>query len=63
MKVVCKDRSSFLITVGEMSWQFDIDIFAHVLMDNHWQLLVRTRQGNLKRAMQWFGTIYAHATL
>ena len=39
-----------------MSERFDIDIFAHVLMDNH--LLVRTRRANLKEAMQWFGTTY-----
>ena len=53
-----KDRSSFLNTVGEMSERFNIDIFAYVLMDNHYHLLVRTRQANLKKAMQWFGTTY-----
>jgi len=53
-----KDRSSFLDTVGEMSERFDIDIFAYVLMDNHYHLLVRTRQANLEKAMQWFGTTY-----
>ena len=53
-----KDRSSFLDTVGEMSKRFDIDIFAYVLMDNHYHILARTRQANLKKAMQWFGTTY-----
>ena len=53
-----KDRSSFLDTVGEMSDRFDIDIFAYVLMDNHYHLLARTRRANLKKAMQWFGTTY-----
>ena len=53
-----KDRTSFLDAVGEMSERFDIDIFAYVLMDNHYHLLLRTRQANLKRAMQWFGTTY-----
>ena len=53
-----KDHSSFMDAVGEMSERFDIDIFAYVLMDNHYHLLVRTRQANLKKAMQWFGTPY-----
>jgi len=53
-----KDRDSFLDAVGEMSERFDIDIFAYVLMDNHYHLLAKTRHANLKRAMQWFGTTY-----
>ena len=53
-----KDRSSFLDAVGEMSERFAIDVFAYVLMDNHYHLLVRTRRANLKKAMQWFGTTY-----
>ena len=53
-----KDRSSFLDAVGEMSERFAIDVLAYVLMDNHYHLLVRTRQANLKKAMQWFGTTY-----
>ena len=53
-----KDRNSFLDAVGEMSERFDIDVFAYVLMDNHYHLLVRTRRANLKKAMQWFGTTY-----
>jgi len=53
-----KDRSSFLDVAGEMSERFDIDIFAYVLMDNHYHLLIRTRRANLKKAMQWFGTTY-----
>jgi len=53
-----KDRAGFIDAVGEMSERFDIDIFAYVLMDNHYHLLARTRQANLKQAMQWFGTTY-----
>ena len=52
------DRSRFLDTVSEMSERFDINIFAYVLMDNHYHLLVRTLRANLKKAMQWFGTTY-----
>jgi len=53
-----KDYSSFLDAVGEMSERFAIDVFAYVLMDNHYHLLVRTRRANLKKAMQWFGTTF-----
>ena len=53
-----RDRSIFLDTIGEFSERFEIDVFAFVLMDNHYHLLVRTRQANLKKAMHWFGTTY-----
>lgn len=53
-----RDRSIFLDTIGEFSERFDIDVFAYVLMDNHYHLLVRTQGANLKKAMQWFGTTY-----
>jgi len=58
-----KDRNSFLEAVGEMSERLDIDIFAYVLMDNHYHLLVRTRQANLKKAMQGFGTTYTSGSI
>jgi len=53
-----QDRDGFLEAVGEMSQRFDLDIFAYVLMNNHYHLLVRTRRANLKKAMHWFGTTY-----
>jgi len=31
-----EDRESFLSCLGEMSARFDTDIFAYVLMDNHY---------------------------
>ena len=52
------DRQLFLNTVGEMSERFEVDIFAYVLMGNHYHLLVRTQLANLSRAMQWFGAAY-----
>ncbi len=52
------DRNIFLDTIGEFSERFEIDVFAFVLMDNHYHLLVRTRHANLKKAMHWFGTTY-----
>ena len=53
-----QDRIIFLDTIGQMSERFEIEVFAYVLMSNHYHLLVRTKRANLKRAMQWFGTTY-----
>ena len=53
-----QDRQRFLDTIEEMSQRFEIDIFAYVLMSNHYHLLLRTRRANLKKAMHWFGTTY-----
>lgn len=49
------DKNLFLETVGEMSARFEVDVFAFVLMTNHYHLLVRTNLSNLSRAMQWVG--------
>lgn len=53
-----KDRFVFLDAIGEMAARFEIDVFAYVLMGNHYHLLARTRRSNLKKAMHWFGTVY-----
>jgi REP element-mobilizing transposase RayT len=52
------DRRSFLKCLGQMSQRFDVDIFAYVLMDNHYHLLLRTNRANLSKCMQWLGTTY-----
>jgi REP element-mobilizing transposase RayT len=52
------DRKLFIATVGEMAERFEIDLFAYVLMDNHYHLLFRTNRANLCRSMQWFGATY-----
>jgi REP element-mobilizing transposase RayT len=52
------DRRMFLDTIGEMSERFEINIFAYVLMNNHYHLLIRTQHANLSKAMQWFGVTY-----
>jgi REP element-mobilizing transposase RayT len=53
-----EDRRSFLKAIGQMSERFDVDIFAYVLMDNHYHLLLRTNNANLSKSMQWLGTTY-----
>ena len=52
------DRKRFLDIIEELSERFAVDIFAYVLMDNHYHLLLETRRANLSKAMQWFGTTY-----
>ena len=53
-----EDRKMFLETLGETCDRFDIEIYAFVLMTNHYHLLFQTRTANLSRAMQWFGVTY-----
>lgn len=53
-----EDRRMFLDLTGDFSERFQIDVFAYVLMDNHFHLLLRTREANLSKAMQWLGTTY-----
>jgi REP element-mobilizing transposase RayT len=53
-----EDRRLFLDTMAQMAQRFELDIFAYVLMDNHYHLLFRTRRANLSKSMQWFGATY-----
>jgi len=41
-----------------MSERFEIDVFAYVLMGNHYHLLLKTNRANLSRSMQWLGVTY-----
>jgi REP element-mobilizing transposase RayT len=52
------DRFKFLEGIGEMADRFDVDVFAYVLMGNHYHLLLRTKHANLSKSMQWFGATY-----
>lgn len=53
-----KDRSLFTDILGEMSARFSVDIFAYVLMGNHYHLLLRTNRPNISKSMQWLGVTY-----
>ncbi|CAG0970180.1 hypothetical protein ANRL3_01447 [Anaerolineae bacterium] len=53
-----KDRVSFLKILGEMSERFDVEVYAYVLMSNHYHLLLKTNKPNISKSMQWFGTTY-----
>ncbi len=52
------DRTCFIYLMGELSDRFNVDIFAYVLMDNHYHILLRTNDSNLSKAMQWLGVTY-----
>ena len=53
-----EDCRDFLDLLDQMNDRFSIDIYAYVLMGNHYHLLLQTRYGNLSKAMQWLGTSY-----
>jgi REP-associated tyrosine transposase len=53
-----EDRHLFLNLLKELTERFCIDVYAYVLMGNHYHLLLKTQDANLSKAMQWFGTTY-----
>ena len=52
------DRYLFFDLLATLSERFNVQIYAYVLMSNHYHLLLKTINGNLSKAMQWFGTTY-----
>ena len=52
------DRYLFIDLLQEFSERFNVDLFAYVLMGNHYHLLLKTPDANLSKGMQWFGTAY-----
>jgi putative transposase len=52
------DRRHFQELLGESVERFRLLIHAYVLMNNHYHLLLQTREANLSRAMQWLGVGY-----
>jgi len=52
------DRDLFLDLLQELSERFTIEVYAYVLMGNHYHLLLKTLDANLSKGMQWFGTAY-----
>jgi putative transposase len=53
-----EDRLLFLDLLGELVERFNIEVHAYVLMSNNYHILLKTRDANLSKAMQWFGTSY-----
>jgi REP element-mobilizing transposase RayT len=53
-----RDRKKFLDMLLKSSNLYNVDIHAYVIMHNHFHLLVKTPEGNLKSFMQRFNTAY-----
>ena len=53
-----RDRYMFLDLLEDMTERYDVNIFAFVLMNNHYHLLLRTNLANLSKSMQWLGVTY-----
>ena len=53
-----RDRRHFLELLPGCLERFRARLHAYVLMDNHYHLLLETREANLSRAMQWLNTSY-----
>ena len=48
-----RDYEGFLDRLGRCSQRFSLEVYAYVLMGNHYHLLVKTHEANLLAAMQW----------
>lgn len=53
------DYLRFLGCIERAVEKFQLEIFAFVLMGNHYHLLIRTLHANLSKAMQWLQTAYS----
>src|SRR6056297_1753228 len=52
------DRQAFLENLGRVSQRFDWSIWAWCLMDNHYHLLIETRQPTLSKGMREVNGVY-----
>jgi putative transposase len=55
------DREGFLARLGRAAARFEMDVFAYVLMGNHYHLVLRMHRANLSAALQWLGVSYSVA--
>jgi len=53
------DREGFLRRLAAMPERFRLSLYAYVLMQNHFHLLVEPSEDNLSRAMQWLNVSYS----
>src|SRR5437016_7255621 len=54
-----RDRRRWAELIAEAVAVFNLVVHGYVLMDNHYHLMVETREANLSRAMQWLQTSYS----
>ena len=55
------DRSLFLDTLAQVNKRFDWVCHAYCLMNNHYHLVVETRDGNLSKGMRQLNGVYTQA--
>lgn len=53
-----KDNEKFVQILKEGADFFRVEVIAYCLMGNHFHLLIRTREANLSRFMQWVNASY-----
>ncbi|MBX3748124.1 MAG: transposase [Verrucomicrobiae bacterium] len=53
------DRRRFLGRLSELPPRYRVEVHAYVLMDNHYHLLLRTRDANLSEAIRWLQVTYS----
>ncbi|MEI6127236.1 MAG: transposase [Pseudomonadota bacterium] len=53
------DYEKFLELLEKTVKRYRVEIHGYVLMGNHFHLLLKTREANLSRAVQWHGVSYA----
>jgi REP element-mobilizing transposase RayT len=53
------DRLHFIAKLAEAQARFRLCVYAYVLMDNHFHLIVQTPDANLSRAIQWLKVSYS----
>ena len=54
-----KDKGKFLALLGKAKDRFSLVIHTYCLMDNHYHLLIETKEPNLSQAIQWINVSYA----
>jgi REP element-mobilizing transposase RayT len=53
------DSKRFIELLEQMSERFAVDIYAYVLMGNHYHLLMETVRPNLSKAMHYLNSVYS----
>src|SRR6059036_3665425 len=54
-----RDRRHWLELLPEFVHTYRLRLHAYVMMENHYHLLVESKEGNLSQAMQWLQTSYS----
>src|SRR3954462_12017343 len=54
-----RDRRHFLELLGQLSERFRVRLFAYVLMENHYHLLLELREPNVSAALRWLNLSYS----